>query len=71
MKKIMAEIMVLEKQATRSVSQEASKGIMWIRDFNRTLSVLDPAFFEENELSELDRLLNKLDHILVKIERLA
>lgn len=59
--------------ATGSVKQEASKGIQWIRDFNRALSILDPAssVFEENELIEVDRLLNKLDHFLVKVEKLA
>ena len=59
--------------ASGSVKQLASKGIMWIRDFNRALSVLDPAssVFEENELIEADRLLNKLDHFLVKVEKLG
>jgi hypothetical protein len=59
--------------ATGSVKQEASKGIMWIRDFNRALSILDPASseFEESELVEIDRLLNKLDHFLVKVEKLG
>ena len=56
----------------RQLKITASKGIMWIREFNRHLNLhLDSGVtvLSEDEERQLDNLLNKLDHMLVKIEK--
>lgn len=56
----------------QQLKNSASKGIMWIREFSRHLNAYydeGVSLFTEDEERQVDSLLNKLDHMLVKIEK--